>query len=551
MSTPRSRARRSRSTACSRITARRAAGRLGGEQLVLGVVHDRLEEAVDAGSPRISLMGSPAAGVRRNVWASAPSVSAHAADSSSSSTTCRPIGETTPDCTETGSTGTQPPACSSSRSSPRSSRQPSQGCRVFVDQPGIVGGSTPALTISRKMSPAGPARSARRSGPWSMFMGCIMTNAQDPRPDGRGSGDADVWTVCQTPRRALSPSSSVQSTAGRCSPNFSNHSVICGISAFHSSTSTSRACREVLLGHVEPVDVEGAGRGDVADRRLDRGGLALDPLDDPLQDPAVLAEAWPQEATVVVAAEPVDVEDARHLRRVVLLAHLDPVVEVVAGVVADERQHRHRVAADDADLAGGGGGRLAREGRAHEGAVHPVARLGHQRDRGLAPTTEEDRVDRHTARVVVLRGEDRALLDRRAVAAVRVAGAARRTRASRARPSTRWRGPGVFSRPSHQTSPSSVSATLVNTELPMLMVSIALRVGVLVGAGGDAEEAVLRVDRPQPAVLADAHPGDVVADGLDLPARDGGLEHREVGLAAGAREGGGDVLRDALRGWSA
>ena len=33
---------------------------------------------------------------------------------------------------------------------------------------------------------------------------------------------------------------------------------------------------------------------------------------------------------------------------------------------------------------------------------------------------------------------------------------------------------GVFSRPSHQTSPSSVSATLVNTELPLLMVAIAL-----------------------------------------------------------------------------
>ena len=33
---------------------------------------------------------------------------------------------------------------------------------------------------------------------------------------------------------------------------------------------------------------------------------------------------------------------------------------------------------------------------------------------------------------------------------------------------------GVFSRPSHQMSPSSVSATLVKTELPLLMVFIAL-----------------------------------------------------------------------------
>ena len=92
------------------------------------------------------------------------------------------------------------------------------------------------------------------------------------------------------------------------------------------------------------------GRGDVADGGLDRGGLAVDALDDPLQHAAVLAEARPQEAAVVVAAEPVDVEDARHLRGVVLLAHVDPVAEVVTGVVADERQHRHRVAADHADL---------------------------------------------------------------------------------------------------------------------------------------------------------------------------------------------------------
>ena len=68
----------------------------------------------------------------------------------------------------------------------------------------------------------------------------------------------------------------------------------------------------------------------VADRGLDRLGLALDALDDPLEHPAVLAEARPQEAAVVVAAEPVDVEDLRQLGGVVLLADRDPVVEVVA-----------------------------------------------------------------------------------------------------------------------------------------------------------------------------------------------------------------------------
>src|SRR5688500_17943569 len=50
-----------------------------------------------------------------------------------------------------------------------------------------------------------------------------------------------------------------------------------------------------LLGrHVQPRDVEGPGRGHVADRRLDGGGGALEALDDPLEHAAVLAEARPQ-----------------------------------------------------------------------------------------------------------------------------------------------------------------------------------------------------------------------------------------------------------------
>ena len=73
-----------------------------------------------------------------------------------------------------------------------------------------------------------------------------------------------------------------------------------------------------------------------------------------------------------------------------------------------------------------------------------------------------------------------------------------------------------------------------------------VRVGLLAGARRDAEEAGLRVDRVQPAVVAELHPGDVVADRLDLPARDRGDQHREVGLAARARERRGDVLDVAL-----
>ena len=73
-------------------------------------------------------------------------------------------------------------------------------------------------------------------------------------------------------------------------------------------------------------------------------------------------------------------------------------------------------------------------------------------------------------------------------------------------------------------------------------------VGMVVGAGRDAEEAVLGVDRPKPTVLADADPGDVVAHRLDLIAELlivlGGDEHGKVGLAAG----GGECSRHILLG---
>ena len=44
-----------------------------------------------------------------------------------------------------------------------------------------------------------------------------------------------------------------------------------------------------------------------------------------------------------------------------------------------------------------------------------------------------------------------------------------------------------------------------------------VEVGLVVGAGRHAEEPVLRVDGPEPAVRAELHPADVVTDRLDLP----------------------------------
>ncbi len=76
--------------------------------------------------------------------------------------------------------------------------------------------------------------------------------------------------------------------------------------------------------------------------------------------------------------------------------------------------------------------------------------------------------------------------------------------------------------PSHQTSPSSVSAQLVKI-VSCPIESIALGLVERSRSRSDAEEAVLRVDRAQAAVVVELHPGDVVADRLDLPAGSVGI----------------------------
>ena len=105
---------------------------------------------------------------------------------------------------------------------------------------------------------------------------------------------------------------------------------------------------------------------------------------------------------------------------------------------------------------------------------------------------------------------------------------------------------GFLVRPSNQTS--------CVFSFQAMLVKIALRaggdrldrgrVGVLVGVLGHAEDAELGVHAVQAAVLADPHPGDVVAVEVDVVAVAegvGGERHGQVGLAAGAGEAARDV----------
>ncbi len=110
------------------------------------------------------------------------------------------------------------------------------------------------------------------------------------------------------------------------------------------------------------------------------------------------------------------------------LADVEPVLHVVAGVVAHERQHGEGVEADLADGAGRGRGLLRAHDRAEEGAVLPVEGLGDQRDVGGPAAAEEDGRDRHALRVLPLGGDRRALRRRGGEAGVGVGGRGRRLR---------------------------------------------------------------------------------------------------------------------------
>ena len=223
---------------------------------------------------------------------------------------------------------------------------------------------------------------------------------------------------------------------------------------------------ERFLRKIEAGQVEAFGRGHVADRRFHGVGLAAAAVENPLDHPQVLAVAGPEEIAVLVGAEPIDVEDLGRIGHAA--AHVQPVLEVVAHVVAAERQHRHRIVPHLADLADLRGGALRGHRRPDEHAVLPVERLVHQRRQMRAAAAEEDRRDRHA--VVVLGAERmrRALRQRRGEAGVR--DARRRIgcpfssfmpgfhgRPCQSQPSLG----GSPSPPSHHTPPSLVNTTFV------------------------------------------------------------------------------------------
>ena len=100
---------------------------------------------------------------------------------------------------------------------------------------------------------------------------------------------------------------------------------------------------ERFRSNVQSGQVETFPRGHIADGRFHRVGLAAATVQDPLDDPQVLAVARPEKLAILVGPEPVHVEDLGRTGH--SFPKVQPVLEVVGHVVAAERQHGHWVAA--------------------------------------------------------------------------------------------------------------------------------------------------------------------------------------------------------------
>src|SRR6266511_6373773 len=193
---------------------------------------------------------------------------------------------------------------------------------------------------------------------------------------------------------------------------------------------------------------------------------------------------------------------------------------IISHVVAAERQHRHRIAPHDTHGTGGCRGRFGWQCRPEKSAMLPIEGLIDERNHLLAARAEKYRTDGHALGLFPLRRIARALLYGHRKAGIRVG---RRVAALRvpwlAAPIHSVAGDGIamtFPPDGSVRSQRHVGENAVSRDRPHCVA-----VSVRTGARRDAETAGFRIDRPKPAVRTDAQPGNIIADGVDLPALHG------------------------------
>ena len=315
-------------------------------------------------------------------------------------------------------------------------------------------------------------------------------------------------------------------------------------SRFHEAVSTDCSSSKAGLREIQSGPVEILEPGHPPDAGFLRQGAAAHAVDDPLQHAHVLAEAGPHEPSVCVLPEPVHVEDLGRLAQRAL--HLDPVPEVIAHVIAAERSHRHRIAADGPHTTDGCRRGLRAHRRADVDPGCPIERLVDERHGRRATAAEHERADRHAIRVVEARVDDGTLGERCTEPRVRVRGWLPRRFPGLRRPhmalpvQTLGRGLVRHALPPHAAIRGEGD---VGENRVLLDHRDRVRVGIRRRTGRDAEHSRFGVDRTESSLGVRLDPRDVVADDRDLPVAQpfGRDHHREVGFAARARKCRRDV----------
>ena len=112
-------------------------------------------------------------------------------------------------------------------------------------------------------------------------------------------------------------------------------------------------------------------------------------------------------------------ENLRQLR-VLLLLHVEPVLNIMPDIVAKEWPHGKRIVHHGTALKLGRSGRLRLHARSEEHAMIPVERLVNQRNAIGPSATEEDRLDRHALGFLPVGINNRTLADGRTESGVGV-----------------------------------------------------------------------------------------------------------------------------------
>ena len=306
-----------------------------------------------------------------------------------------------------------------------------------------------------------------------------------------------------------------------------------------------------INGDIKTCDIDILSVGNIADRSFNSVNLALATVKYPHKNSHVIAKAGPDEVTLVIGSEPVNVENLGSVCD--FLAHAKPMCPIVTHVIANEGTHCHRITANYADSACRCSGSLGSHDGTDEGTVLPAGGLIYEGSSLSAAAAEYDSGDRNTCGIGELIGDAGAVLCLSGKSGVGVSAGGVNLISLvvgsvvplLALPVDSVRG-GIIVEPLPPNGVVIEVVTYVGEDTVTHSGMKRVGVGALVGTGSNAEEAVLGVYCPESAVLTDTKPCDVVTYAPYLIAlvsvHLGGDEHSEVGLTASRGECRADIL---------